>query len=67
VHPFEELRVPVHPAFPVRLIDGYREFLAERMPTEQERYREFAKRGQSPAIMIIGCCVGWRAARSSAA
>jgi len=42
--------------FPVRLIDGYRDFLAGRMPTERERYRELAKRGQSPAVMIIGCC-----------
>jgi carbonic anhydrase len=42
--------------FPARLIEGYRDFLAGRMPTERERYRELAKRGQSPAIMIIGCC-----------
>jgi len=42
--------------FPVRLIDGYRDFLVGRMPTERERYRELARRGQSPAIMVIGCC-----------
>jgi carbonic anhydrase len=46
----------VRSRFPVRLIDGYRDFLTGRMPTERERYRDLAKRGQSPAIMIIGCC-----------
>jgi carbonic anhydrase len=44
------------PAFPVRLIDGYRDFLARRMPIERDRFRELARRGQSPAIMVIGCC-----------
>ncbi len=43
-------------AFPNRLIDGYRDFLVGRMPTERERYRELAKHGQSPTIMVIGCC-----------
>ena len=42
--------------FPARLIEGYRDFLAGRMATERERYRELARRGQSPAVMIIGCC-----------
>jgi carbonic anhydrase len=48
--------MPDAPAFPSRLIDGHRDFLARRMPTERERYRQLAKRGQSPAIMMIGCC-----------
>jgi carbonic anhydrase len=48
--------MPTLPAFPSRLIDGYRDFRVGRMPTERERYRELAKRGQSPATMIIGCC-----------
>jgi carbonic anhydrase len=48
--------MPVRPEFPVRLIDGYRDFLTGRMPTERERFRELAKRGQSPAVMVIGCC-----------
>jgi carbonic anhydrase len=26
------------------------------MPTERERYRELATRGQSPNVMVIGCC-----------
>ena len=44
------------PKFPLRLVQGYRDFLVGRMPTERDRYRELAKRGQSPDIMIIGCC-----------
>jgi carbonic anhydrase len=43
-------------AFPSRLIDGYRDFLVGRMPTERDRYRELAKYGQSPTVMVIGCC-----------
>jgi carbonic anhydrase len=44
------------PRFPLRLVHGYRDFLAGRMPTERDRYRELARRGQSPDVMIIGCC-----------
>jgi len=43
-------------AFPPRLIDGYRTFTSERLPTEQSRYRELSERGQSPEVMVIGCC-----------
>ena len=43
-------------SFPERLIDGYRAFLAGRLPIEQSRYRELAEEGQSPEIMVIGCC-----------
>jgi len=42
-------------SFPDRLIEGYRSFLAGRLPEEQSRYRELAEQGQSPAIMVIGC------------
>ncbi len=42
--------------FPQRLIDGYRMFLSDRLPTEQHRFRELAEHGQSPEIMVIGCC-----------
>ncbi|NWG23558.1 MAG: carbonic anhydrase [Pseudorhodoplanes sp.] len=42
--------------FPERLIDGYRAFLAGRLQIEQSRYRELAEAGQSPEIMVIGCC-----------
>src|SRR5215208_1869536 len=42
-------------SFPGRLTEGYRSFLAGRLPEEQSRYRELAERGQSPEIMVIGC------------
>jgi carbonic anhydrase len=41
--------------FPQRLIEGYRAFLAGRLPREQDRYRELAETGQSPEVMVIGC------------
>jgi carbonic anhydrase len=43
-------------SFPPALLDGYRTFTSQRLPTEQSRYRELAERGQSPAVMVIGCC-----------
>jgi carbonic anhydrase len=42
--------------FPAQLIKGYRAFLEQRLSTEQTRYRELAEHGQSPEIMVIGCC-----------
>jgi carbonic anhydrase len=42
--------------FPQRLISGYRAFAQQRLPTEQSRYRELSERGQSPEVMVIGCC-----------
>jgi carbonic anhydrase len=42
--------------FPTRLIEGYRTFLAARLPTEQNRFRELADQGQKPETMVIGCC-----------
>ena len=42
--------------FPERLIDGYRAFLGERLPVEQHRFRALAEGGQSPHIMVVGCC-----------
>ena len=43
-------------SFPQHLLDGYRTFASERLPTEQSRYRELSERGQSPEVMVIGCC-----------
>ncbi|ETR77940.1 carbonate dehydratase [Afipia sp. P52-10] len=43
-------------SFPQRLISGYQTFATQRLPTEQTRYRELSERGQSPEIMVIGCC-----------
>ena len=42
--------------FPQSLLDGYRTFRTQRLPTEQSRYRELSERGQSPETMVIGCC-----------
>jgi carbonic anhydrase len=42
--------------FPKRLIEGYRAFLDGRLRHEQDRYRELAEIGQSPEVMVIGCC-----------
>ena len=42
--------------FPQHLLDGYRTFTTQRLPTEQSRYRELSERGQSPEVMVIGCC-----------
>jgi carbonic anhydrase len=41
---------------PRQLIDGYRAFLTGGLRAEQDRYRELARSGQSPEIMVIGCC-----------
>src|ERR1700737_1048894 len=42
--------------FPQQLLQGYRTFTSQRLPTEQSRYRELAERGQAPEAMVIGCC-----------
>jgi carbonic anhydrase len=56
VHSFKEFPMPGLTDFPDGLIDGYRGFLTGRMVAERDRYRELARRGQSPTVMIIGCC-----------
>src|SRR5580704_5364267 len=43
-------------SFPQHLLEGYRTFTSQRLPTEQTRYRELSERGQSPETMVIGCC-----------
>jgi carbonic anhydrase len=43
-------------SFPQRLIDGYNAFADGRLQREQARYRDLAEQGQSPQIMVIGCC-----------
>ena len=42
--------------FPTHLLEGYRTFTSQRLPTEQSRYRDLSERGQSPEVMVIGCC-----------
>ena len=42
--------------FPPQLLAGYRTFASQRLPTEQARYRDLSREGQSPETMVIGCC-----------
>ncbi|MEY9364722.1 carbonic anhydrase [Bradyrhizobium yuanmingense] len=42
--------------FPTHLLEGYKAFATQRLPTEQNRYRELSVKGQSPETMVIGCC-----------
>jgi carbonic anhydrase len=42
--------------FPQRLLDGYASFIGGRFGQERERYERLARGGQSPSIMVIGCC-----------
>jgi carbonic anhydrase len=43
-------------SFPPRLVEGYTAFLGSRLREEQSRYQELSEIGQSPEIMVIGCC-----------
>src|ERR1700693_3350981 len=43
-------------SFSQHLLQGYRAFTSQRLPTEQSRYRDLSERGQSPEVMVIGCC-----------
>ena len=42
--------------FPRHLLEGYSAFRAGRLHIEQDRYRDLAEAGQSPEVMVIGCC-----------
>jgi carbonic anhydrase len=44
------------PEFPERLTNGYQAFLSGRFHSERSRFRRLAELGQSPEIMVIGCC-----------
>src|SRR5438067_11331243 len=43
-------------AFPQHLLEVYRTYTSHRLQTEHSLYRELAERGQSPEVMVIGCC-----------
>jgi carbonic anhydrase len=45
-----------HLLLPERLVEGYEFFLGGRFAREQDRFRYLAAAGQSPRIMLIGCC-----------
>lgn len=42
--------------FPEQLKAGYRAFLDSRFPSERNRYKQLAEKGQKPEVMVIGCC-----------
>jgi len=41
---------------PERLVSGYEAFLGGRFRHEQDRFHHLAEAGQTPRIMLIGCC-----------
>lgn len=41
---------------PAALLAGYDAFVGGRLPEEQQRFADLAASGQSPRIMLIGCC-----------
>jgi carbonic anhydrase len=43
-------------SLPPHLLEGYSAFRAGRLRIEQDRYRELAEAGQSPEVMVVGCC-----------
>jgi carbonic anhydrase len=45
-----------HPLLPERLVEGYESFLGGQFAREQDRFRHLAAAGQTPRIMLIGCC-----------
>lgn len=41
---------------PRALVDGYHAFVDGRLPQEQQRFADLATEGQSPRVMLVGCC-----------
>jgi carbonic anhydrase len=59
--PHETLTISAETPFmsailPGRLLAGYQAFISGRYTSERQRYRDLAKDGQSPEIMMIACC-----------
>jgi carbonic anhydrase len=47
---------PARPLLPQRLVGGYEAFLGGRFAREYDRFHHLAEAGQSPKILLIGCC-----------
>ena len=47
---------PASSLLPNQMVEGYKAFLQGRFLNEQRRYRELAEVGQTPSILLIGCC-----------
>jgi len=41
---------------PEHLLAGYRAFVAGQLAQEQARFKALAEHGQSPRVLVIGCC-----------
>jgi carbonic anhydrase len=41
---------------PDRLLKGYADFIEGRYQVESARYRELAREGQAPEILVVACC-----------
>jgi carbonic anhydrase len=48
--------IPVHENLPAQLSEGYHAFWNGRLKVEQDRFRHLADVGQTPAVLLIGCC-----------
>jgi carbonic anhydrase len=42
--------------FPGRLVEGYHDFVVNRLPLESSRFHKLAETGQKPEVMVICCC-----------
>jgi carbonic anhydrase len=42
--------------FPTRLVEGYHDFVVDRLPLERSRFHKLAETGQKPEVMVICCC-----------
>ncbi|MGB0844228.1 MAG: carbonic anhydrase [Alphaproteobacteria bacterium] len=47
---------PSSTSFPEKLLDGYKEFKANRFVDQKERYEALAEEGQKPETLMIACC-----------
>ncbi len=54
--PKEADATPARPLLPERLVSGYEAFLGGRFAREHDRFQHLAQAGQSPRILLIGCC-----------
>jgi carbonic anhydrase len=54
--PLNDRVAPARPLLPQRLVSGYEAFLHGRFAREQDRFHRLAEAGQTPRILLIGCC-----------
>ncbi|MGO9673721.1 MAG: carbonic anhydrase [Methylocella sp.] len=54
--PPDDHATPERALLPRRLVSGYEAFLAGRFAREHDRFEQLAEVGQSPRVLVIGCC-----------